>query len=104
MSQSAIAQEEPTAKRSVLNYLSLLCLTVGSAFLTAAVVLIYQYKLGIPFSMAISILIAAAAALCVPMLVTIIAKRWATYFNYPGHVAFLLSNLTISIVLGILIF
>jgi len=91
-------------KRSKLNYLSVLSLCVTSAFLTASVILIYQYKLGIPFSLIVSLLIAAAIAILIPLLISVLFTSFFKNTLYGGYIAFVAANLAISIGTGVLIF
>lgn len=93
-----------TGKRSPINYLSVLTLCVTSAFLTASVVLIFQYKSGIPYSLFVSLMLAAVTAFLVPILATLIFLKFKPDTPYGGYITFLLSNLTISLVIGALIF
>ncbi|NNF17909.1 MAG: hypothetical protein HKN70_14285 [Gammaproteobacteria bacterium] len=91
-------------RHSKLNFLSVLILCTTSSFLTASIILIYQYKQGIPFSMAVSLLIAFAFALLVPLLITIVIRAYSKKTLYGPYLTFLIANFVISLTLGYLIF
>lgn len=92
------------AKRSTLNLLSMFCFALTTAFLTASVFLIYQYKMGIPFNFVTSVLLAAAAALVLPILAGIVTRKLQPNFTYPGMTGFSLANLVIAVGTGLFIF
>ena len=91
-------------RRSKLNYLSVLILCVTSAFVTASIILIFQYKLGIPFSIVMSFMIAGAIAVLIPLLVTVLFTSVVKGTRYGGYIVFLTVNLLISVVLSSKIF
>lgn len=98
------AAESLPKNRSKLNFLSVMCLSLASAFLTASVILILQYKQGIPFEFVTSVLLATAAALIIPVAVAVLFRRFVTRLTYPGMVGFMVANFAIAIGTGLAIF
>ncbi len=98
------ADADGGTRRSKLNFLSLLCLCLATAFLTASVFLILQYKQGIPFAFGTSVALAAAAALIVPIIAAVVFRRYVQRFSYPGMTGFMVANLVIAVGTGLFIF
>lgn len=101
---TAATDDLPVQPRSKLNTLSMLCFALTTAFLTASVILIFQYKLGIPFGFVTSVLLAAAAALVVPVVTGFLLRRYTSAMSYPGLAGFSIANLIIAIGTGLFIF
>ena len=104
MTTATSTATDTSQRRSKLNFLSLLCIALTSAFLTASVFLIFQYKQGIPFGFITSVVLAAAAALVIPVIAGIVFRRFIKRLTYPAIIGFIVANLTISIVTGLFIF
>ncbi len=104
MNTQAPAASGTVSRHSKINFLSLLCLSLTTAFLTASVFLILQYKQGIPFAFGTSIALAVAAALILPIVVAVLCRRYVERLSYPGITGFILANLVIAVGTGLFIF
>ena len=104
MTTATPSASDTPPRRSKLNFLSLLCLSLTTAFLTASVFLIMQYKQGIPFAFITSVALAAAAALIIPVIAAVLCRRYMVRLSYPGMTVFILANVTIAVITGLFIF
>ncbi|MEM7083486.1 MAG: hypothetical protein AAF465_12205 [Pseudomonadota bacterium] len=101
---TTVADTDDSPTYSKLNALSVFLIAATTAFLTASVMLIFQYKQGIPFGFVTSLSIAAAAALIAPILVALICRRWVPSLPYPALTGFAVANFLIALITGVLIF
>ncbi|MFK8032451.1 MAG: hypothetical protein AB8G18_19680 [Gammaproteobacteria bacterium] len=101
---TATSTRDELPPRSKLNALSIFVFAATTAFLTASVFLILQYKQGIPFSFVTSVILSAAAALVLPVIAGLVFRRYFSKLSYPGMVGFIVTNLLIAIGTGLFIF
>jgi len=104
MNTATSTETDTRPDRSVLNRLSVFCLALTTAFLTASVILIFQYKQGIPFGFTSSVLLSAAAALVVPLVTAFVFRHYFKTLSYPGMVGYIIGNLVIAVGTGLFIF
>ena len=104
MTAATSTEDNDVPRHSKLNALSMFFFGLTTAFLTASVFLILQYKQGIPFSFTNSLIVAVAAALIIPVITGFLFRRYLRQLGYPGIAGFIAANLIIAIGTGLFIF